>query len=337
LDDGQSGISAGAAASTAGGATRNAEAGAGLGHYGRAIEIIEINRTAWFEIISHFNALFQDSVGAIPASAIVGVWLWCQYRKFSDDLLSVAAKIDDGSSLRAVLEQCLHFSSRMSGLGCDFSDHIVSDFGDLVVNKFSGICSIATKRLCAMITTERFSLEVDGVKREQVVPLYLLNEEDEKPKAEAAVADSATTADSSAAQLAPPAIIMNFPPLAHFINGILEGLNLVRDCPLVELSGKVIEALIAQLDVIVQTIERESKRIKDLGSKYTKVKHFSSIEKIDEILLTVLLNEVYPHILSCYSVIFPGVLATDQTFGVTRSSYQIMRKYTEKLENKSAV
>ncbi|CAM9147071.1 unnamed protein product, partial [Ectocarpus fasciculatus] len=119
------------ASAQGGGSTPNK--GDGLGHYGRAIEIIEVHRTAWFEIITHFSALFQDAVGSVPSISIISSWSWTQYRRFTADLFNVVSKIEDGPSIKSILEQCLLFASRMSSLGCDFTEDIVSQFGQIVL------------------------------------------------------------------------------------------------------------------------------------------------------------------------------------------------------------
>lgn len=278
-----------------GGSTPNK--GDGLGHYGRAIEIIEVHRTAWFEIITHFSALFQDAVGSVPSISIISSWSWTQYRRFTADLFNVVSKIEDGPSIKSILEQCLLFASRMSSLGCDFTEDIVSQFGQIVLKRFSDMCASSLDKFETMLLTERFVTESDGVRREHVIPLYLHNNDN--------VVESGASVDEEETA---PLVIMGFPSLGHLTNGVLSALNFLKDCPILDVRENTMSVLFDLFKGILQLLERESKRIIERGSKYNKVYYEKSTsQKLDEILASVCLNEIFPHSLRCYGKIYPTV------------------------------
>jgi hypothetical protein len=279
-----------------------------LGLYGRAIEMIEIYRTAWFEIISHFNALFQDSVGNISSRLVLSGWIWNQYRAFSSELCKLLRKIDDGTSVRSVLEQCLHFASRLRDLECDFSGVIVADIGSVVLSSFKESCSSALLRLDVMLSTERFAVDVEGVRREHIVPLYLPHD-GPAPGAEAG-ADAGVPAEGgqSAAEMkcsTAPVILMDFPPLAHFLNAILAAMNYIRDCPIWSIRDDVLDVLLSTLRSVCRLFEEHRSTISDKGSKYTKVQFPSKTGKMDEIIASAFVNNLCPHVLLAFTTLFP--------------------------------
>lgn len=275
----------------------------GLGHYGQAIELIEVNRTAWFEIITHFSALFHDTVGSVPSVSILSSWCWTQYRRFAADLFVIVSKIDDGPSLKSILEQCLLFATRMSSLGCDFTEDIISQFGDIILKRFETQCTSSQDRFETMLLTERYVTESDGVRREQVIPLYLHNSDkpSDFPTADAIGEDLAAKEENL-----PPEIIMNFPSLAHLTNGILAALNFVKDCPVLDIKEGVMSELVNVFQGVLQLIEKDSKRIAERGAKYNKIQYDKAAsQKMDEILSLVCLNEIFPHLLNCFGKLYP--------------------------------
>jgi hypothetical protein len=99
------------------GTTSFGSSGSALGPYGRAIELLEVNRTSWFAVVTQFKALFEDNVsgtGSHPSTAILGAWATRQVQQLLVNLQQLLPNIDEGASLRAVLEQTLFFAHRMS-------------------------------------------------------------------------------------------------------------------------------------------------------------------------------------------------------------------------------
>jgi hypothetical protein len=279
--------------------------GDGLGHYGRAIEVIEVNRTAWFEVMTHFSALFQDVVGSVPSVSILSSWSWTQYRRFTADLFAIVSKIEDGPSIKSILEQCLLFASRMSSLGCDFTEDIVAQFGDVVLKRFSEICDSSLDRFETMLVSERFVTESDGMRREHVIPLYMHNSDQiNESDTPGSTADSSLKDEKDA--YSPPRVVMSFPSLAHLSNGILTAINFLKDCPLLDIKESALRELLKLFRNVSQLIEKEAKRIRDRGTKYRKIEYDKSTsQKLDEILSSICLTEIYPHALRCYVRLYP--------------------------------
>lgn len=157
-----------------------------LGPYGKASEMLEIRRTAWFAVITQFNALFQDSHGGSGSSGsgngrdksagdaeavelssfcapmAVSAWATRQVSQLLQELQQLLPCIDEGASLRSVLEQALFFASRMSQVGCDFSGLVLPLFQEVMLARFSRELTKAAENFKSIILTERISFEADG-------------------------------------------------------------------------------------------------------------------------------------------------------------------------------
>lgn len=164
-----------------------------MGSYGKAIELLELRRTAWFAVITQFNALFRDNddtnttvvavtnldsnningnningnnhrnvaveqpTGFSTAAMILNAWTTRQVSLLLRELEQLLPMIDDGSSLRSVLEQTLFFASRMSQVGCDFSGLVVPLFEEVLLNRFERELHRAVHHFKTMLLTERIS------------------------------------------------------------------------------------------------------------------------------------------------------------------------------------
>jgi hypothetical protein len=167
-----------------------------LGPYGKASEMLEIRRTAWFAVITQFSALFQDShnsgggsngrdratgdaeavdLPSFCAPMALSAWATRQVSQLLLELQQLLPCIDEGASLRSVLEQSLFFASRMSQVGCDFSGLVLPLFQEVMLARFSRELTKAAESFKSIILTERISFEADGdgAAKEQVAHVVL--------------------------------------------------------------------------------------------------------------------------------------------------------------------
>lgn len=166
---------------------------AALGPYGQVSEMLEIRRTAWFAVITQFNALFRDNqsgttqtsrsrngvtadgaaldVPAFGACAVLSAWATRQVNQLLRELQVQLPQIEDGASLRSVLEQTLFFASRMSQVGCDFSGLAIPVFHDVLCHRFVSDVQRTAQSFKNILLTERVAFESsngDTTAREQV-------------------------------------------------------------------------------------------------------------------------------------------------------------------------
>jgi hypothetical protein len=298
--------------------------GGSLGPYGRALEMLEVNRTTWFSVITQFKALFEENseieLCSHPPTAILGAWATRQVHQLLDDLKQVLPSIEEGASLRAILEQTCFFASRMGQVGCDFSSLALPLFRQALINRLTGDWKTANAHFKSMLATERFIVEIDDVAREQVIPLYL--------KQDSTSAEEITTPMKRMNDDVPaPPAVMAYPPLAYLLNSILTGLNFLRECPLLSAVDVLLSDLVdVLLDACVYFVGLSSD-IRTRGAKYIPVlgakrglESSVSVLSMDKQYASMLAQEVLPHALSCFDHIFllnkggrVGGIATDET------------------------
>lgn len=161
-----------------------------LGPYGKIIELLEVRRTAWFTVITQFNALFRDqeadshrtattttteysrSRGCIePFTAasfspvvVLNSWVTRQVNQLLREMqLLLLPNSNDGATLRSILEQTLFFSTRMSQVGCDFSNLVLPLFKEVVMATVQRELAVAVEQFKVMLLTERISFESSGL------------------------------------------------------------------------------------------------------------------------------------------------------------------------------
>jgi Dor1-like family len=274
--------------------------------------MLEVNRTSWFSVVTQFNALFQDSAQTIgaahPPSSILSAWITRQTQKLLNDLQSLLPDIEDGASLRAVLEQALFFASRLGQVGCDFSGLLMPLFCKIITDRLSDEWESATGHFKIMINNERFVLESEEYSREQVIPLYLrqdLNEADDQASASPMPVRRSGNEDVPA-----PSSLLAFPPLAYLLNSFLSGFNLLRECPVLRLRDEILEKLSSVLEECCMYLIQHSESIASRGAKYLSDKSKGKISdsgmKLNEMYAMKVMNEFIPHVLACFEHVFPS-------------------------------
>jgi hypothetical protein len=143
-----------------------------LGPYGQAIELLEINRTSWYTIVTQYKSLFPDSANSasdsISSLSILGAWINKQVFSLLDELQTLLPQIESATSLRTVLEQALFFAHRMSEVGCDFAMLLLEVFKDNLVYRVESELEMAASHFKNMVANEKITIEVDDLMREQV-------------------------------------------------------------------------------------------------------------------------------------------------------------------------
>ena len=199
---------------------------------------------------------------------------------------------------------------------------------------------VAVAHFKAMISTERFVVEVDEVAKEQMIPLYLRQDQ------VGAGDDAALTGNAGGASGVPstsrgrtnddvvaPAAAMTYPPLAYLLNALLTGLNFLRECPL--LSAK--EALHSELASVMRDccsfLVGIAGDLRMRGNKYLPQSNVAAVKNkgkgaddtsstaspatsslpMDKQYALVYVQEVIPHVLVCFEHVYTTDPATATT------------------------
>jgi hypothetical protein len=271
-----------------------AEARPDLGPYGRAIELLETSRSVWFAITTQFNALFEDISGVFPAASVLSGWMTHQIDALLGQLRGHVLQIEDGVSLRSVVEQTLLFGRRMGQIGCDFSSLVLPLFEECMATRTSTVLTQAVASFGEVIRREKLAVldEFGNVAAEQAVPLYNV----------ASSVDEGALGSSSS-EVALPFSILQFPPLGFLLNSILTSLNYVRECPLRHTRPNVDASVRACLDAAAEVLRSEAVWIRGRGAKYLGV----TDTPLDESYINELSSVLVPHVLRCLALVFDNV------------------------------
>eukprot|EP01038_Epipyxis_sp_PR26KG_P004225 gene4225-6001_t len=321
-----------------------------LGPYGNTIEMLEAKRTSWFKIITEFKALFEDnnssqsssiskngSLNHSDFSPVLNAWTTRQVHLLLNDLRNALPLIDDGTSLRSILEQSLFFAGRMSETGCDFSSLLLPLFEDVIIMRFSKELNKSFGYFKEMVATEKINFDRE-MGRDQIIPLFSPQDSNVSNNTiQDMLDDSSTITNNSKSndELGAPSSVLKYPPVAYLLNCLLVNLNYLRECPLVTTKEAVLNCLISYFQSIAKHLVDNASSIRQLGTKYygdgymrdfnnnnpnnpvvkgIKSKQESNnlqasatsavVEYMDHTYAKAFAYELIPHILVCYETVY---------------------------------
>lgn len=262
--------------------------------YFHITKTIEACRVHLFDIITQYRAIFSDEDPLLPAaavqhtvneSAIFHGWV---LQKVSQFLQVLETDLDRGvgGRLDSLLGQCMYFGLSFSRVGADFRGQLAPVFQRVALSTFQKAVQEAV---------EKFQDEMDSY------TLIL---------APALLGSSSLPAAVPAEQpdtLQPPTVLLDFPPLACFLNNILVAFNDLRLCCPVALAQDVTRALEDALVKVTKTL---------LAFHRAEEAAFSSGEQ--ELFVqfcTVFLEDLVPYLNRCLQLLFPPAQIA-QTLGI---------------------
>lgn len=160
------------------------------------MDSMEAYRTRVFAIATQYNAIFPSYEN------LLALWLSRRIQRY----LGLLVSLDNCVEIRDALEAILFFGSSLGRLGAEFTALV--DLKPALLKTVTTPWKDAVQQLSATLQICRDASAVGPLQSEAVVT-ELEQEED----------------DAS-----PPKIVLQTPPLARLVNGILEGLNELRRC-----------------------------------------------------------------------------------------------------------
>ncbi|GAB5582420.1 conserved oligomeric Golgi complex subunit 8 isoform X1 [Prionailurus iriomotensis] len=251
--------------------------------YFHITKTIEACRVHLFDIITQYRAIFSDEDPLLPPamgehtvneSAIFHGWVLQRVSQFLQ-VLETDLNRGIGGRLDSLLGQCMYFGLSFSRVGADFRGQLAPVFQQVAISTFQKAIQEAV---------EKFQDEMNS---------YTLI------SAPAILGSSNLPAAVPVTQpgtLQPPMVLLDFPPLACFLNSILVAFNDLRLCCPVALAQDVTGAL-------------ENALAK-------KEAAFSSGEQ--ELFIqfcTVFVEDLVPYLNRCLQVLFPPAQIA-QTLGI---------------------
>lgn len=198
--------------------------------YFHITKTIEACRVHLFDIITQYRAIFSDEDPLLPPamgeytvneSAIFHGWVLQKISQFLQ-VLETDLNRGIGGRLDSLLGQCMYFGLSFSRVGADFRGQLAPVFQRVAINTFQKAVEDAVEKF-----------------QDEMTSYTLLS-------AAAILGSSSMPAAVPAAQpgaLQPPMALLDFPPLACFLNNVLVAFNDLRLCCPVALAQDVTRAL----------------------------------------------------------------------------------------------
>ncbi|KAI0558549.1 Conserved oligomeric Golgi complex subunit 8 [Gracilaria domingensis] len=228
----------------------------------RQAELVSLSdnmRSMMFEIITQYRAVFDDDTeegsdklggdsSAISgrlyshSSSILFDWTSSSVTEYLNKLRNGIRDVKDGAALNTILQQAMYCGQSLGRVGADFRAALPPMFEDSVMQIYCSHLNAALRQFEMMIEDNRWAPVGSSALRKERGQLGMGSQY--KREFQSGDADS-----SSNNEYDPPLAILDSPPLAVFMNGILAAFNDLRLCAPLSLGpqlGKVLhETLIS--------------------------------------------------------------------------------------------
>ncbi|XP_063801985.1 conserved oligomeric Golgi complex subunit 8 isoform X3 [Pseudophryne corroboree] len=263
--------------------------------YFHLTKTIESCRVNLFDVITQYRAIFSDEdplllplTGTLPVSegAIFHGWV---LQKVSDFLQVLEGDLQRGvgSRLDSLLGQCMYFGLSFSRVGADFRGQLAPIFQRVAAENFTRAAKEAVEKFQEEMNMYTLISSPMGLGSSNIT--------------------SVPTPPTQPGTLQPPMVLLDFPPLACFLNNILVAFNDLRLCCPVGLTQEVTDTLQDALGKVVGII---------LLFHRTEEAAFSPQER--ELFIqfcTAFLEDLTPYLNRCLQILFPPAQRA-QIFGL---------------------
>ncbi|KAI5136902.1 Conserved Oligomeric Golgi Complex Subunit 8 [Manis pentadactyla] len=262
--------------------------------YFHITKTIEACRVHLFDIITQYRAIFSDEDPLLPPAmgehtvnegAIFHGWVLQKVSQFLQ-VLETDLHRGTGGRLDSLLGQCMYFGLSFSRVGADFRGQLAPVFQQVAISTFQKAIQEGV---------EKFQDEMNS---------YTLI------SAPAILGSSNLPSAMPVTQpgtLQPPMVLLDFPPLACFLNNILVAFNDLRLCCPVALAQDVtgtLEDALAKVTKIILAFHRAEEAAFSSGEQELFVQ-----------FCTVFLEDLVPYLNRCLQVLFPPAQIA-QTLGI---------------------
>ncbi|CEG44467.1 conserved oligomeric golgi complex subunit [Plasmopara halstedii] len=289
--------------------------------YQYIIQVIDIKRTSWFDMITQYSAIFgsENVDGKVDPSLCR--WATTTVANFIHILMKQIPKVDDFSSIATILEQSLFFGGSLGRVGLDFRAVLVVYFEDHVLSLMTEYWRSACYEFRNNLKAH--SLVASSSTLHSKTPIVIASyRSPEKANESTFPFASRPTAISKEEDYAPPRCLMAFPLLAGFTNSLLSSLNKLRLCAILSLQNRLYKKYQSAIGTVLLTIAEfvEENKLKlhfttdeskledaNLTTKHAKAAALTqSIRAMNEIVRA----ELVPYLIKCFNRLFPAPSAT---------------------------
>lgn len=252
----------------------------------RLVRLSDETRSMMFEIITQYRAAFADDedeggagsfvVGeslsfgeesegcsAVPTSSILFHWTASCTQQYLTRLEDGLQDVRDGASLSTVMQQAIYCGQSLGRVGADFRSALAPLFEKAVLRIVNSQLNSALRQFEMMVEDNRWSPVGSSALRKdrmrgtsnaspQSSPVRGAAEDEGEGMSAGQICEA--TVGKSGPGFEPPIAVLDSPPLAVFLNGILAALNEVRACALLSLSTVIASKIAATLESAAECV-----------------------------------------------------------------------------------
>ncbi|KAM6225477.1 LOW QUALITY PROTEIN: conserved oligomeric Golgi complex subunit 8 [Rhynchocyon petersi] len=262
--------------------------------YFHITKTIEACRVHLFDIITQYRAIFSDEDPLLPPalgentvneSAIFHGWVLQKVSQFLQ-VLEADLHRGVGSRLDSLLGQCMYFGLSFSRVGADFRGQLAPVFQRVAISTFQKAIQEAVEKFQDEMNSYTLTLIPAILGSSHIPP---------------------TAPVTQPGTLQPPMVLLDFPPLACFLNNILVAFNDLRLCcpiALVQDVTRTLEDALTKVTKVILAFHRAEEAAFTSGEQELFVQ-----------FCTVFLEDLVPYLNRCLQLLFPPAQIA-QTLGV---------------------
>lgn len=285
----------------------------------RLVRLSDETRSKVFEIITQYRAAFSDDHddplvksigtrsgpgspcavdGSVHSSSILYQWTSITIENYLERLEAGLAEIRDGASLSSVLQHAMYCGQSLGRVGADFRPALAPLFEGAMLRIVDAHLDAAMRQFDTMVEEHRWApvgssaIRKDRLREaEQAAEAAVPMPSTEDSSAESSGHNQTPSASDQDDLYDPPMAILDSPPLAVFLNGVLAAMNELRSCALLSLSRHIADRVEAAL---LHTAESMSAEAGPGGCflKRSDRSHFSAMH-------TCMRDLCVPHVARC--------------------------------------
>ena len=282
---------------------------------------IEVCRVHLFDIVTQYRAIFSDDStvmyggeGSISEnspfeSSVFHCWLMHRINIFIK-VLERCLDVGVGTRLDSVLGQCMYFGQSFSRVGADFRCLLIPIFEQFVADAFAKAVREATAEF------------------EQSMASYcLIATAISSSKAAVSGESMSVGVSGGATPPQPPIGLLDFPPLAVYLNGILTSFNNIRLCCPLSMAVKMPRILSSSIDSVTDAI---------LAFYQSEEPAMSESEKkVFARFCLAFVDDVVPHMNACVQLLLQH-RAVANMYGSLASSFENLKDSAGAVSAKTA-
>lgn len=266
------------------------------------------HRVHLFDVVMQYRAIFSDDTSGHEENTDGGLlYSWAMHRISShlNVLRDVLPQITEGSNLAHILGECMTCGMSLGRVGLDFRGLLPPVFESCVHDLFLRNMSV---------TVDNFQHVLDSHRWVPLPPVTL--------------GRGTSGLDHASDDVAPPYSIMEHPPLAAFVNGVLAALNELKHCAPINLKATLAMELQCALQSVANSLLR-----------YNATRIVKDSEKtLFLAMCRAFIEVVCPYCTLCFGKCCPGgsaLIQTNEVLEGVRKLVSTQTSYSKDIRNGS--